>query len=925
MQSPLLGARRAVIDDIEAALRLAATGVGPRTLVVTAGPGSGKSHTLRHLAAASGLAIRSVVADELSWRVPYAVAADLLDVEIPVPVPACFGDTLDEAVDSRCARTPHLLVVDDAHNADSGSLEFLGRLAAVAPDLPLVVLVARRHLPARELLARLTTRPFVREWHLPPMDSADLEVLTHQVTGAWPDDRLAALLAGSGGNPMHARTLLDTLRVQGDLVIDGDRATVRGNTGSAPSASLHAVVRHQLAMLDDGSRALVQKLAVWGGPVSLEELAALDGTAPSALVGAAQTAIDAGVVVAAAPAGTLHFTHDVFADVAYAGVDPALRSVTHTAIARRHDAAGNRQMVAHHLLAAGAGGTVTTAAVVRAQEELTHVPAVAADLLDTATRQVPDPGPATRVLEVDLATALARSGQLGRAAEVAERGLGHAPDIATVAALHRILLFTLISQGRSARVLELTEATMSLPIDAATRAALLDIRRYVAVLAGEEPITGEPFTFTAPGTVSELITEALRRFLSGDPVGGLELALEASRREDESQDGPSLSTSADVWPPFIELYLHGPTAASALLERATRLRTDRSAAWMTAYHDFIRGGIALAQGRLDDAAAGFDIGLERAADADLGWTSIAVGSRAMIDVLRSDFSSAATRLDDFATTGLPNQFGLPVPEHAGALLLEAQRKLRPARTAARACWSAATDLGLNGWLPTLAVDCARIAHRSGDTSFAVAITTALSDLPTPVPAARRGPIALARALCGADPATILAAATSCAPAAQDQRDIVTEAASWEEAACAAAADGDRSAAREYAVNALALTRNMGATAWSARIASRLRALGLRLDPHAVRDRPTTGWDSLTPTESTITELVAAGLNGTEIAGRLHISPRTVQTHVSHALVKLGLRTRVELAAAAARRHPPSPVATPSPAASPDPERQRSVR
>ena len=92
-----------------------------------------------------------------------------------------------------------------------------------------------------------------------------------------------------------------------------------------------------------------------------------------------------------------------------------------------------------------------------------------------------------------------------------------------------------------------------------------------------------------------------------------------------------------------------------------------------------------------------------------------------------------------------------------------------------------------------------------------------------------------------------------------------------------------------------LTRSMGASTSSARVASRLRPLGVRLDPTA-RDRPTHGWESLTKTETTVAELVAAGMSGGEIADRLFISTRTVQTHVSHALAKLGLRTRVELAA-----------------------------
>ncbi|MFZ2530606.1 MAG: LuxR C-terminal-related transcriptional regulator [Rhodococcus sp. (in: high G+C Gram-positive bacteria)] len=902
MHPPLRGSRRAAIDDIAAALAAAADGAGPRTLVVTAGPGVGKTHTLRHLVGGVDLTTRWATADELSWRQPYAVASTLLGIELPVPAPAGSDGLLDAAVDTLCAREPHLLVIDDGHNADAGSLEFLGRLAAAARDLPVVVLIARRHLPARELLTRLIARPAVREWLLPPMDADDLETLARQVLGGWPDPRLSDLLAQSAGNPMHARTMLEDLRGHGGVVVDGERAvlTATATAATAQSTSLHAAIRQQLALLDDGSRALVHKLAVWGGPATLSDLAALENAAPSALVSAAQTTIDAGVV-ASAHTGALTFTHDVYSDVAYDSMDPALRVVLHTAIARRHDGAGNRQLVAHHLMAAGSGGPTAVTAVARAQEELSHVPAVAVDLLDSAARHTVSTDSPVRTLELDLATALARSGQLARSAEVATQGIPKATDIATVARLHRILLFTLIAQGRSDRVLELISETMQLPVDSATRAALLDVQRYVGLLRGSTPVSRLPFGFDGRGSVSELVTEALRRFLTGDGTGGLELALEASRREGATGPDPELSTSADIWPPFIEQYVHGPAAAEALLDRATALRTDRGAAWMTAYQDFTRGGIAMARGRLDDAAATLDAGLERAAAADMGWTSLAEGSRAMIDVFHSDFSSAATRLDRIADAGIPDQFGLPVPGQARMLLLEAQRKLRPAAATASECWSNTASLGLHGWLPSLAVDCARIAHRSGDTALADAITDALDDIPAPVPDARLGPIGLARALCAGEPVTIAAAAVNSALDARDRGDVIVEAEGWEEAACAAAAIGDKPAAREYARSALLLTQNISATALSARITSRLRAHGLRLDARAVKDRPRTGWDSLTRTEVTITELIAAGLNGAEIAQKLYISQRTVQTHVSHVLAKLGLRTRVELAAAAVAR------------------------
>ena len=72
-------------------------------------------------------------------------------------------------------------------------------------------------------------------------------------------------------------------------------------------------------------------------------------------------------------------------------------------------------------------------------------------------------------------------------------------------------------------------------------------------------------------------------------------------------------------------------------------------------------------------------------------------------------------------------------------------------------------------------------------------------------------------------------------------------------------------------------------------------------PRSERKRPAHGWDSLTPTELQVCALIAGGLTNPEIAERLFMGKATVKTHVTHALTKMGMATRSELAAEFARR------------------------
>jgi predicted ATPase/DNA-binding CsgD family transcriptional regulator len=67
-----------------------------------------------------------------------------------------------------------------------------------------------------------------------------------------------------------------------------------------------------------------------------------------------------------------------------------------------------------------------------------------------------------------------------------------------------------------------------------------------------------------------------------------------------------------------------------------------------------------------------------------------------------------------------------------------------------------------------------------------------------------------------------------------------------------------------------------------------------------RNRPQTGWASLTPTELDVARLVREGLSNPEIAGRLYVSRSTVKAHLAHIYAKVGVANRTELATLASR-------------------------
>jgi two-component system, NarL family, response regulator NreC len=67
-------------------------------------------------------------------------------------------------------------------------------------------------------------------------------------------------------------------------------------------------------------------------------------------------------------------------------------------------------------------------------------------------------------------------------------------------------------------------------------------------------------------------------------------------------------------------------------------------------------------------------------------------------------------------------------------------------------------------------------------------------------------------------------------------------------------------------------------------------------------RRTVNGDGLSPRETEVLRAIALGYTSAEIAGKLHLSRRTIETHRANIHRKLGLATRAELVHFALRRH-----------------------
>jgi DNA-binding NarL/FixJ family response regulator len=801
------------------------------------------------------------------------------------------GGAAFDRVDELCADGPVVLSADDAHNLDAATLTLLRRLVWASRSLPFAVLVTARPYPSRDPLTMLVGQAQVR-LRLPPMGQMMVERLVYDRTGRWPGPLLRDVLGLAAGNPLFVAELLRAYQNAGALAEAGPDLIEARFELDLRGTGLDEVIRGQLAQLDQPSRDVLEAMAVWGADIGADDLKSLLPDRADALDELLERAVSSGLV-RRDPAGTVGFSHDLFREVIYGELTGPRRSAMHRRAAEVLSTAGYRpSLVADHLLrAAGSDGDPALVTALHEAVAATrgYAPEVAADLLDDVAATGVD---VPEQLLLDHADALFQRGRGVTAETLVRERIMTVADAAVAAQLQVILIRSLMNRADATAALAVIERTAAIAgLPAAAVRQLEGTRAWLLVLAGQVPPAAEldamMARYVAAGdqdAQANLLTAiASTAFLSGRP----EAALDHLRAREEflpvTDSFRSRSSSLSL-PAMFELAASGPAAARAALDRARRLAAEREAPWLDPFLGFAAGGIAFAAGDWDDAVAELDAALERAEETGTGWISLPVGFRSYIDAHRGRTGPARDRLESFRHRGLPLQFGHDRPGWAELAVLEAEGATREAGTLARTLWSAARAHP-DRWAADLAADVTRVALTGMDRRLAAQIR---DDVPALCPPQVSR---LVHGMLDADPDAIQATAAELAGAGR----LTAEAFAREELACAAAAAGDRDRAAAALDAALAGYQRMGAVPDRDRALARTRALGVRRgsrEPHRDADF---GWASLTATETRIAALVREGLTNREIGTRLFVSPRTVQTHVSHILQKTGLRSRVEIA------------------------------
>nr|WP_190344730.1 LuxR family transcriptional regulator [Streptomyces venezuelae] len=938
----------------EAVRAVAEEGAGG-ALLVEGEPGAGRSTLLRALADRAGRAgcrVRTGAAGPDAVRLPLRAALDclcpdgagagarelravvgglLLAADRPEAGLAAALDTLVAAVGEGCATGPLVLVLDDLQDADPASLLLWQRLGRLASGLPLLLATGLRSGLWRPEVERLCTaldRSGARRVPLHPLDAEETAAAIGALLGAAPGPRLRELARRAGGNPSHLRQLIGHWAGLGLLSAEagdgpGDRAGAGDGAGVVepvvPDGELPGppagLARQGLDFLSPAAYGLLRHAALLGGEFTVRELSCLVDRPARDLLGLLEEPLAAGLLREAG--GRLEFRHPVVRQALYADLPGPLRSALHQDGARALDGAGAPPArTAEQLVAAGpldAWGLGWLAGT--AGRLIPGAPGLAAELIERALAQDTEaggaaPGAQRAALEEHLAEAalvLRRPESVGLLAALCER----AEDPDRRAALEFRLVSALLAQGDAAQALRVAERALEREFPGPVPRSRLEAGRVLALTelgrAGEAYPQAVRVVAGAAALGDALCGAEAHHALSfvlfrlGREVESLHHIAQGigwARRSPEADDRRLLllACQADghtrLDQPLIVAKALSEARELAQRSRSTGRLMGTEARFAEFHYRYGRWEQALAAAGRAEAW--------RTSDA---WLPVAVrGLRALILAHRDRPAAARRELGRLSRQAveLPSARG-----HSCWVLLArsrlAERDGRPAEALAALlpALSAAVAVAAPADRHEVLPEIVRLALETGDTATARRAVAACEELAAGFPASP-GPataVLRCRGLFGQDPVLLGRAVERAERAARP----LPLARSLEELAVALAWHGELVAARAALARAVGRYEALGAAGDIALADARLRRLGVRRSSRSARRNAANGWEALTPAELRVALLVAEGRSNPEIAAELLLSRRTVQTHVSHILGKLQVRSRTQVAAQAASR------------------------
>lgn len=820
-----------------------------------------------------------------------------------------------------CSATPTVLVVDDLQWADTSTINVWEWLARGADRMTLLMIGTTRTAPQRDRLPvlRRAVGPD-RLLKLQGVREEAVKDLVATMSNGVPDAGLLQLASTASGNPLYLTELMDAL-IRSNRLTTTESGTIDVTAGPVPD-SLSAAIADRLDFLPQDVRMMLQAAALLGIDFLVSDLATVQGCRVTDLVSAIDVARAAGVLKD--DGNKLAFRHPLIRSALYDDISASLRPAWHRDAARALAADGvPTPRVAHQLLlaisipgAAPLDESLLNWTVEAAPSLIAQAPKDAITLLREAVSRSPASTPRGAILACRLAEALYRAGECEEAEHVATRAMTVVDDPDLLVDLHWTVSQCRALLGRSDEALEELKLAHELPaISAQQRARLLVLTARAHRDLGEVSMAGNVAakalttaeeagdTWAMGWSFHVLIVVSM---MLGDVAITLPLF---DRALDIIGDNPSLNDLNLLLQINKSVALGELDRYDAAIQTATQVRqlADHTGSLVRlAQAQSALGQLLFQVGRWDEAQAE----IETLPDdfKDPGATCCDRGIAAAIAFHRGDSATARRHLK--AATPSAEQLGNRVVSTLTlAHSLDHEVAQHPADALAVLTHHITGDAEEHIEVEDLLPDLARLAMQTGNVSVAadVAEQTAMLARRSQVPH-RLGAAAYCRGLLEHDPSLLQHAAERYRDAGQP----LQHAKALQAAAIEFAERGDRSAARTSFTLAHELYDRLAANWDKAHLSAQLRQLGIRLGSRARHRKAQTGWDSLTPTETKVAGMVTEGLTNPEIANKLAVSRRTIETHVASILRKLGARSRIDLVREVASTHKrPDHVATES--------------